>query len=330
MNYYEHHLGDYAKDTGHLSMLEHGAYRILLDRYYSTERGIPADQAYRLARARSDEECRAVDAVLEEFFELVDGVWIQGRVERELVAANKRIVAAQENGKKGGRPPKKPKGSDPETQQKPDGLLPGSDPETQQKAHQAPSTKHHLSKEEEAAAAHPPRGRIREAPSAAPPAGPEVIDPHGGTLAGPPAAIPDEAPKRATQLAVLLRRNGADPRTLPNDRRIAEWVRDGVTDAEALRALETAKARRKDQGSDQPIGTAYLAPIIADIRAAPLVSPASKPAAAAQDQWWRSDAGVDRKARELGMFARPSEDYASFKDRIFETLRQRESQGARA
>jgi uncharacterized protein YdaU (DUF1376 family) len=33
VNYYERHLGDYAKDAGHLSMLEHGAYSLLLDRY---------------------------------------------------------------------------------------------------------------------------------------------------------------------------------------------------------------------------------------------------------------------------------------------------------
>src|SRR5690606_31916584 len=131
MNYYEHHLGDYAKDTGHLTMLEHGAYRILLDRYYSTEQGIPADQAYRLARARSEEECRAVDVVLDEFFELIDGVWIQHRVEREIAQARKRITAAQENGKKGGRPRKKPEGTETETQEKPNGLLPGSDSETQ-------------------------------------------------------------------------------------------------------------------------------------------------------------------------------------------------------
>lgn len=96
MNYYEHHLGDYAKDTGHLSMMEHGAYRILLDRYYSTERGIQADQAHRLARARSDEECRAVDVVLEEFFELVDGVWLHRRVEREIVAARKKRAALKD------------------------------------------------------------------------------------------------------------------------------------------------------------------------------------------------------------------------------------------
>ncbi len=270
MNYYEHHLGDYAKDTGHLSMLEHGAYRILLDRYYSTERGIPADQAHRLARARSDEECRAVDVVLDEFFELIEGVWIHRRVERELAAASKRITAAQENGKKGGRPPKKPKGSDSETQSKPTGLVVGSDSETQSKAHQAPSTKHHLpDKKEVAAATPPPRTRTREAPPAAPTTAPEVLDPPQ-----PPVTIPDEAPRRATQIAVLLRRNGADHRVAPNDRHIADWARDGVTDAQVLQALETAKTRRQAQGSDQPIGTAYLAPIVADIRAAPPGVPA--------------------------------------------------------
>jgi uncharacterized protein YdaU (DUF1376 family) len=165
MNYYEHHLGDYAKDTGHLSMMEHGAYRILLDRYYSTERGIQADQAHRLARARSDEECRAVDVVLEEFFELVDGVWLHRRVEREIVSANKRISAAQENGKKGGRPPKKPNSSDSETQQKPTGLSPGSDSETQPKAHQSPDTNLQSpgEKREDAPAAQPPAPKAARA-----------------------------------------------------------------------------------------------------------------------------------------------------------------------
>jgi uncharacterized protein YdaU (DUF1376 family) len=53
MNYYERHLGDYAKDTGHLSLLEHGVYTLLLDRYYATESGIPEDQGHRIARAVS-------------------------------------------------------------------------------------------------------------------------------------------------------------------------------------------------------------------------------------------------------------------------------------
>lgn len=84
MNYYERHLGDYAKDTAHLSMLEHGAYGLLLDRYYGTESGIPNDQAHRICRARSRDEKAAVDAVLNEFFFLVDGVWKNNRAEEEI------------------------------------------------------------------------------------------------------------------------------------------------------------------------------------------------------------------------------------------------------
>lgn len=136
MNYYERHLGDYAKDTAHLTMLEHGAYGLLLDRCYATEQGIPADQAHRIARARSKEEKAAVDSVLAEFFSLTDGVWTNQRVEQEIAKARKKIEAARTNGKGGGRPKKNPEG----TEQKPTGLLLGSDSETQQKAHQTPDT----------------------------------------------------------------------------------------------------------------------------------------------------------------------------------------------
>lgn len=132
MNYYERHLGDYAKDAGHLSMLEHGAYTLLMDRYYATEKGIPADKAHKVARARTPAEREAVDNVLSEFFVLTDGVWTKGRIEEEIAGANKRISAARENGKKGGRPPG-------QTQQKPSGLSLGSTPLSQDEAHQAPS-----------------------------------------------------------------------------------------------------------------------------------------------------------------------------------------------
>ncbi len=53
MNYYERHIGDYARDTGYLSVLEHGIYCLLLDRYYATEQPIPANKAHRIARAHS-------------------------------------------------------------------------------------------------------------------------------------------------------------------------------------------------------------------------------------------------------------------------------------
>lgn len=140
MNYYERHLGDYAKDTGHLSMLEHGAYSLLLDRYYSTEKGIPEGIAHRIARAKSKDEKKAVDFVLSEFFSLENGVWINGRAEEEIIAAKKKIHAAQENGKKGGRPKSEEKHNEINDCIKPDGFKLGFENETQKKAHQTPDT----------------------------------------------------------------------------------------------------------------------------------------------------------------------------------------------
>lgn len=147
MNYYERHLGDYSKDTAHLTMIEHGAYGLLLDRYYGTEAGIPADQVHRIARARTKEEKAAVDVVLAEFFQLVDGLWINKRAEEEIAKAHVKINAAKENGKKGGRPRKVKPGSENETQQKPGGFSVGSENETQQKAHQSPDTSHQTPEE---------------------------------------------------------------------------------------------------------------------------------------------------------------------------------------
>lgn len=137
MNYYERHLGDYARDAGHLTMLEHGAYTLLLDRYYTTEQGIPADQVHRFCRARTREEKEAVDTVLAEFFTLTGDCWVNGRASREVTKMQAKVKAAQENGKRGGRPRR--------TEQEPDGNPPGSESVTQIKAHQSPVTSHHIS-----------------------------------------------------------------------------------------------------------------------------------------------------------------------------------------
>lgn len=72
MNYWERHIGDYIRDTVSLSMLEDGAYTRLLDQYYQNESPLPADkkEVYRLARATSTAERKAVDYVLQRYFEL--------------------------------------------------------------------------------------------------------------------------------------------------------------------------------------------------------------------------------------------------------------------
>ena len=84
MNYFEKHIGDYLKDTSHLSLLEHGVYNRLFDVYYTREGGIPDDQAARLIGARSKDERAALTSVLAEFFTLVDGVWTQVRCDAEI------------------------------------------------------------------------------------------------------------------------------------------------------------------------------------------------------------------------------------------------------
>ena len=88
INYYRHHLGDYAKDTAGLTMLEHGAYRLLLDFYYSRGQALPNDISliYRACQAHNPRERGAVDKMLSKFFHAVDGTWLHERCEKELLS----------------------------------------------------------------------------------------------------------------------------------------------------------------------------------------------------------------------------------------------------
>jgi len=72
MHYYQFNIGDYRKNTGHLSLLEHGIYRSLLDTYYMEEKPLCKDLA-KLMRThciRTEEEKEAFKIILEEFFKL--------------------------------------------------------------------------------------------------------------------------------------------------------------------------------------------------------------------------------------------------------------------
>lgn len=108
MHYYSHHLGDYAKDTGHLSLAEHGAYRLLLDHYYSTETPLPGqlDALCRICRATSAVERQAVNSVLAQFFTATptgSGVsYVHRRVESEIADYRQRSESASKAGKLSG------------------------------------------------------------------------------------------------------------------------------------------------------------------------------------------------------------------------------------
>lgn len=98
MNYYEHHIGDYAAATGHLSLIEDAIYSRLLRRYYMQEGPLPppVDQCARLIGARGEEEI--VKAILLEFFRLSDDGWHQKRadedIERYRVKVEKKRASA--------------------------------------------------------------------------------------------------------------------------------------------------------------------------------------------------------------------------------------------
>ena len=77
MHYFKRNIGDYHKKAGRLSMLEHGAYTLLIDSCYDRERFPTMDEAIDWCWARTDEEIAAVRFVLGKFFELVEGRYVQ-------------------------------------------------------------------------------------------------------------------------------------------------------------------------------------------------------------------------------------------------------------
>lgn len=86
MNYFEHHIGDYAEATAHLTFVEDAAYSRMIRKYYATEKPLPADvkAVQRLVAARTKEEREAVATVLEEFFVLAEDGWHNHRCDTEI------------------------------------------------------------------------------------------------------------------------------------------------------------------------------------------------------------------------------------------------------
>lgn len=102
MHYFKRNIGDYHKKAGRLSMLEHGAYTLLIDSCYDRERFPTMDEAIDWCWARTDEEVAAVRFVLSKFFELIDGRYVQARIQEEInayhakSAKNKEIAEERE------------------------------------------------------------------------------------------------------------------------------------------------------------------------------------------------------------------------------------------
>jgi uncharacterized protein YdaU (DUF1376 family) len=103
MHYYKRNIGDYAKKAGRLTMLQHGAYTLLLDACYDREKFPTLEQAIEWTWAQTQEEIDAVKFVLTRFFKLTSNdEYVQDRILEELLTyhknadTNKRIAVERE------------------------------------------------------------------------------------------------------------------------------------------------------------------------------------------------------------------------------------------
>ena len=143
MNYYEHHIGDYAAATGHLSLIEDAIYSRLLRRYYLQEQPLPADvaQVARLCGARAADEVAAVEVVLHEFFQREADGWHNKRADEEIARYQDKQAKARASAEARWGKDAKPSDSDRNA--------PAMRPHSEGNAHQSPDTSNQAEKQEQ-------------------------------------------------------------------------------------------------------------------------------------------------------------------------------------
>lgn len=102
MNYYKRHLGDYAKKTRTLTVLQHGIYTLLLDLYYSEEAPVTATDAYTVCQARTAKDRAAVDTILTKFFTQDRDLWRNPKADEVIAKYHAKAPKNAESGRLGG------------------------------------------------------------------------------------------------------------------------------------------------------------------------------------------------------------------------------------
>lgn len=97
MHYYKFNIGDFVKDTAHLTLEEEGVYRRLIDLYYTSEKAISLDikSVSRAIRARGNEDL--ISEILNEFFIKNKTCFKQTRIEKELKAYKEKSKKAKKS-----------------------------------------------------------------------------------------------------------------------------------------------------------------------------------------------------------------------------------------
>ena len=107
MHYYKFNIADYRKDTGHLSTIEHGIFRQLIDWYYLDEQPIPLETQVLTRRLRlGSPDLIYLENVLSDFFQKTAKGYVHKRIEFEIREYHEQAEKNKANGKRGGRPKK--------------------------------------------------------------------------------------------------------------------------------------------------------------------------------------------------------------------------------
>lgn len=104
MHYYKFNIKDWTRDTAHLSVIEEGLYRRLLDHYYESEKPIPKETGSVIRRLRLSGHEDVLELILSEFFVLSDDGYRHKRCDDEISRYHAKAEVNQRNGKSGGRP----------------------------------------------------------------------------------------------------------------------------------------------------------------------------------------------------------------------------------
>jgi uncharacterized protein YdaU (DUF1376 family) len=99
MHYYQHHIGDFIKDTSFLTNEEVGIYLKLLWIYYDTEKPLPNSLFELSMKVNAREQQDALKGILEMFFQLIDDSWHHTRCDKEIANYQQQIDTASKAGK---------------------------------------------------------------------------------------------------------------------------------------------------------------------------------------------------------------------------------------
>jgi uncharacterized protein YdaU (DUF1376 family) len=97
MYYYQHHIGDFKRDTEMLTDHQSMAYLRLLWIYYDTEKPLPDDPERLAFLVRSDE--KTVSLILDHFFYFDSGQWRHTRCDDEISRFQERSAKASQAAK---------------------------------------------------------------------------------------------------------------------------------------------------------------------------------------------------------------------------------------